>query len=120
MREATDIYYKALEVRNEIGKYFNGLVVESEILLSKSVSLSAKSIDKSVVEEAKRVKERLKAVERDIPLADFLYQNIIGIIEQFCRESANPNVTKTAETSFIEFINSSTYKAVMGGPNLKL
>ncbi len=113
MREIPeDTYYDALKVMDEITKCLSSLRDEADVLLAKSISLSARN-DKSFIEKAEQARRELNNVKGDISVATFLHESLRGIMEQFFIESLNPDLPKTAAYSFIEFKNSSTFKTFM-------
>lgn len=118
MKELSELYHKALNKYSEIYVYREELNRKAASLYAKSIVLEPRSTDQSYANELEMVRSELKKVREDLVVADLVFKQIEDIANQFFKEHFILGTPKCAETRYIEFLHSSLYKNVLGGPSL--
>lgn len=116
----SNLYYNALDKYSEIMIYLEGLNKKVDYLFAQSIVMGPKCNDKSNIQKLNEINRELAKIREEIPVVIFLLGQIKSINDQFFREYHFKDIPKTAESNYIAFINSSTYKAAFGEPSLRL
>lgn len=115
----SDLYYEALNKYFDIKTYLDSLNERNNYLYSQSIVIGAKCNDRENVNTLNDINRELAKVREDIQIYNYLFGQISSIVDKFFKEYHFKDTPKSAETDYIEFINSSTYKTVMSGARLE-
>lgn len=115
-KRMSDLYIKALNTQVEIKMYLEEVNSKAMSLYSKVIALTPRSNDRAYAEELNKVKSELARVRADIQAVGLLDGQIDEITTKFFREYHSLVNTQNAEASYLEFLHSTLYKSVMGGP----